>query len=99
MYATVIEIDMKPDSKDEAIEKSGELMDEFSSKVEGIRGFMLLDRGDNKATAIVVYESKENWEAATSASAEILGQLAPYMAGVPERTGCEVMLAKRFATD
>ena len=99
MYATVIDASFKPESRDEVISMMDGLMDDLNSKVAGLRGYFVLDRGDNNSTAVVLYETKEHWEAAASAGAEILGKLGPYMAAMPERSGCEVMAIKRFATD
>lgn len=99
MHASVIEGKFKPGTRDEALAKVDGLVDELSSKVEGLRAFIILDRGDDRSTTIALYETKENWEAAAPVAADILGQMGPYFAEMPERTGCEVMLAKRFVTD
>ena len=96
MYATVLDFAFKPESRDEAIALIDKIMDEIGGQVEGLRGFVAVDRGDNRGTAIVIYESKEHWEAAASVSAEVLGQLAPHFSEMPERQGCEVTNAKRF---
>jgi hypothetical protein len=99
MHASVIEITFKAGSQDEATALTEKLVDQLNERVAGLRGFLVIDRGDNKATAVAMYESKENWEAAAPVAQEILGQLAPFMAGMPERAGCEVLYAKRFVTD
>ena len=99
MHASVIEVTFKAGSQDEATALTEKLVDQLSGRVEGLRSFLVLDRGDNKSTAIALYESKENWEAAAPVAQEVLGQLAPFMAGMPERIGCEVTLAKRYVTD
>ena len=99
MHASVIETTFKAENRDEAIALTSELVDELSTRVEGLRGFVLLDRGDNRSTAMVLYESKEQWEAAAPVAQEILGKLGPFMADMPERTGCDVILAKRYIID
>lgn len=99
MYASIIDATFKEEDKDEAIALAGQLVDELSSRVEGLRGFMILDRGAGKSTAIAVYDSEANWAAAAPVAQEILGKLGPYMSAMPERTGSEVLLGKRYATD
>ena len=99
MFATVIDFKLKPGSRAEAIALTEKLVDEMSSKIEGLRGMISLDRGGDLGTAIALYESQAAWEAAAPVAQEVLGQLAPYFAEMPERTGCPVDFAKRYVTD
>lgn len=96
MHATVLEITFKPETRDEAIALTEKLVVDLSERVDGLRGFIVLDRGDNKSTAIAMYESKAHWEAAAPAATEIMGQLAPFFAEMPDRVGCDVLFAQRF---
>ena len=96
MYATVLDFTFKAESRDEAIALTDQLMDELGASVKGLRGFIAVDRGDNKGTAFALYESKEAWEAAAPVAQEVMAKLAPHFAEMPERTGCEVTNAKRF---
>ena len=97
MHATVLDFTFKPETRDEAIALTEQLVDEMSKKVDGLRGFIAVDRGNNKGTAIALYESEAQWAAAAPVAQEIMGRLAEYFAEMPERTGCEVTIAKRFA--
>ena len=99
MHASVIEGKFIAEKRDEAVAVMEELVDELSSKVEGLRAIIVLDRGDDVGTTVALYETKENFEAAAPVAREILGKLAPYFAEMPERSGCEVLFSKRFATD
>ena len=99
MYATIIDVTFKPEKRDEGIALTDELIAEMGNKVEGLRSFIALDRGNNKGTAIALYESKEAWEAAAPVAQEIMARLAPFLAEMPERVGAEVTNAHRFVKD
>ncbi len=99
MHASVIEYTLKPGTKDEANALTEKLIEELASQVEGLRGFFNIDRGGDKGLAIAIYESEADWTAAAPVAEEVLGQLGPYMAAMPERAGCNILYAKRFATD
>jgi len=99
MYASVIEGKFIAEKRDEAIALMDGLIEELSSKVEGLRGIMVLDRGNDISTTVAVYDTKANFEAAAPIAQEVLGKLAPYLAEMPQRAGCEVLYGKRFATD
>ena len=96
MYATVMDIQFKPGNQDEAIALTIDLVKELADRVQGLQSFIALDRGDDKSTAIVVYDTKENWEAAAPAAQEILGRIGGFLSAMPERTGCEVPIAMNF---
>ena len=99
MYATVLDYTLKSDDRDEALALVERLVDRLKDNVEGLRSFLNIDRGDNKGTAIAVYETKAAWEAAAPVAQEVLGEMAPFLTEAPVRTGCDVLHAKRYITD
>ena len=96
MYATVMEMQFKPGTQDEATALTDELVNELAGQVQGLKSFIALDRGDNRGTVIAVYDTKENWEAAAPVAQQILGRLGGFLSAMPERAGCEVAFAINF---
>ncbi len=99
MYASVVETTMAADKRDEALAVAADLMDQLSAKVEGMQSYVVLDLGGNKSMSVLLYDTKENFEAATEASQEILSKLGPYLVDAKGRIGCDVVLSKRYVTD
>jgi hypothetical protein len=99
MHASVIEYTLKPGVRDEANALTEELIEELSSRVQGLRAFFNMDRGGDKGMAIAIYENEADWAAAAPVAEEVLGKLGPYMAAMPERAGCDITFLKRFVTD
>lgn len=99
MYATVMDYTFKAGKQDEGLAIFEKSLEELKGRVEGLRGYIVLDHGDNKGTGIAMYESKEAWQAATPVAKELLASWAPLFVEMPERGGCEVPLAKRYAID
>ena len=50
MYASVIECTFKDGSLDEATALTEQLVDELHNQIAGLRGFIVIDRGDNPRT-------------------------------------------------
>ena len=96
MYATVMETQFKPGTQDEAIAITNDLVNEMAERVQGLKSFVVLDRGGDRSTVIAVYDTKENWEAAAPVAQEILGKLGGLLSAMPERSGCEVPIAINF---
>ncbi len=96
MYATVMETQFKPGTQDEAVALTNDLVREMADRVQGLKSFIALDRGGDRATVIAVYDTKENWEAAAPVAQEIMGKLGGLLSAMPERTGCEVTIAIDF---
>lgn len=96
MYASIIEATFKPESRDVAIEKADELVEELKNRVTGLKAFVTIDNGDDTTTSIAFYDSKEHFEAAAPSAQGVLAQLGPFMTTMPVRRGCELLIAKRF---
>ncbi len=96
MYATVMETQFKPGTQDEAIALTNDLVNDLASRVQGLKSFIALDRGGDRATVIAIYDTMEHWQAAAPVAEEILGKLGGLLSAMPERSGCDVTIAIDF---
>ena len=95
MFSTVINIKFKPGKIDEAVELSRSAV----SKLEGVPGiieYTVINTGDDSAAVFVIYDSKDDWEAAAPKAQEILGGFADLVAAAPERAGGDVVVNHIF---
>ena len=88
MYASYIEMQLKPGKMAEAIEMTKQMEAELGQM--GMKQFIIVDRGNDCSTLVALYDSAEDQEAAGPKAAELLGRLAVFMAGPPERKQVEV---------
>ena len=56
----------------------------------GMKQFIIVDKGNDSSTLVALYDTAEDQEAAGPKAAELLGRLAVFMAGPPERKQVEV---------
>ncbi len=56
----------------------------------GMKQFIIVDKGDDSSTLIALYDTAQAYYAAGPKAAELLGRLADFMAGPPERKQVEV---------
>ena len=56
----------------------------------GMKQFIIVDKGDDSSTLIAFYDTAQAYYAAGPKAAELLGRLADFMAGPPERKQVEV---------
>jgi heme-degrading monooxygenase HmoA len=95
MFASVLDIQFQAGKMDEVIEIVSSLRPDLE-QVDGLKQFITINRGNDRGLAIVIYESQAHQESAGPKSQEILGRLAPLMAGPPNREGCEVVVNEVF---
>ena len=95
MYASVVEIQLKPGKMDEATEIARAMRPDLE-QLNGLKQFVVIDHCHDKLLAVVIYEGKADQEAATPKAQEIIGRLAELVAGPPERMGCEVIVNEVF---
>ena len=88
MYASYIEMQLKPGKMAEAIEMTKQMEADLGQM--GMKQFIIVDRGDDSSTLVALYDTAEDQEAAGPKAAELLGRLAVFMAGPPERKQVEV---------
>ena len=89
MYASYIEMQLKPGKMAEAMEMMKQLEAELG-KIDGLKQFIIVDRGNDRSTVLALYESAEEQEAATPKSAEVVSRFTNVIAAPPERQQVEV---------
>ncbi len=95
MFASVIEIQLKPGTLDEAVDITRAALPEMR-EIPGIKQLISIDKGNDLGLVIAIYESQAAQEAATSKAQEILSRIAGLAAALPQRLGCEVNINEQF---
>lgn len=95
MYASIIELHFKPNLMQEALNYASSLRPKLE-QIDGLNQMLSIDRGDDKATVIVVYDSKAQRDAASEQAQEVLAAMAHFVAGPPERQGFEIAMNEKF---
>ena len=88
MYASYIEMQLKPGKMAEAIEMTKQMEADLGQM--GMKQFIIVDRGNDSSTLVALYDTAQAYYAAGPKAAELLGRLAVFMAGPPERKQVEV---------
>ena len=88
MYASYIEMQLKPGKMAEAIEMAKQMEADLGQM--GMKQFIIVDRGNDSSTLVALYDTAEDQEAAGPKAAELLGRLADLMAAPPDRKQLEV---------
>ena len=95
MYTSFIEFQVKPGEMAETTEIAGAMRSDLE-QIDGLKQFIVIDKGDDAALALVLYESQAQWEAAGPKAKELLGRLAERYGAAPFRKGCEVTINETF---
>jgi len=95
MYASIIDIQLKPGTTSQATDITLDAMDDIRA-IDGIKQFISIDRGNDRGIVIAIYESQAAQEAATPKAQEVLGLLGDLFAAPPERQGCELLVNEIF---
>ena len=88
MYASYIEMQLKPGKMADAIEMARQMEADLGQM--GMKQFIIVDRGNDSSTLVALYDTAEDQEAAGPKAAELLGRLADLMAAPPDRKQVEV---------
>ena len=88
MYASYIEMQLKPGKMAEAIEMTKQMEADLGQM--GMKQFIIVDKGDDSSTLIALYDTAQAYYAAGPKAAELLGRLTDFMAVPPERKQGEV---------
>ena len=88
MYASYIEMQLKPGKMAEAIEMTKQMEPDLGQM--GMKQFIFVDKGNDSSTLVALYDTAEDQEAAGPKAAELLGRLADLMAAPPDRKQVEV---------
>ncbi|SVC67730.1 uncharacterized protein METZ01_LOCUS320584 [marine metagenome] len=88
MYASYIEMQLKPGKMADAIEMAKQMEADLGQM--GMKQFIIVDRGNDSSTLVALYDTAEDQEAAGPKAADLLGRLADLMAAPPDRKQVEV---------
>ena len=94
MYASYIEMQLKPGKTAEAMEITKQMEADLGQM--GMKQFIIVDRGNDSSTLVALYDTAEDEEAVGPKAAELLGRLADFMAAPPERKQVEVPINSIF---
>ena len=94
MYASYIEMQLKPGKTAEAMEMTKQMESDLSQL--GMNQFIIADKGNDTSTLLALYDTAEAQEAAGPKAAELLGRLADLFAAPPERKQVEIPINFRF---
>ena len=95
MYASYIEMQLKPGKMAEAMEMMKQLEAELG-RIDGLKQFIIVDRGNDSSTVLALYNTAEDQEAAGPKSAEIVSRFMDVIAAPPDRKQVEVPINFRF---
>ncbi len=95
MYASVVEIQLKPGKMDEATAIAREMRPEVG-QINGLKQFVAIDHCHDRFLGVVIYESKADQEAATPKARELIDRFADLWVAPPKRMGCEVTVNEVF---
>ena len=88
MYASYIELQHKPGKTAGAINMTKQMEADLGQM--GMKQFIIVDKGDDSSTPITLYDTAQAYYAAGPKAAELLGNLADFLAEPPERKQVEV---------
>ena len=89
MYASYIEMQLKPGKMAEAMEMIERVESELQF-VDGLKQFIVVDRGNDNSTVLALYDTAEDQEAAGPKSAEIVSRFMDMIAAPPDRQQVKV---------
>ena len=89
MYASYVEVKMKPGTSAEAIELAKDLIPEVG-EIPNLTQFILIDKGNDNILLLAFYDTAEEQEAAGPLAKELLGRLEYFYVAPPERMQVEV---------
>ncbi len=89
MYTSIIEVQFQPGKMDEAMDITEKMKPDLA-QFDGIRQFIVVDKGNDAGLVLAIYDSQAQQEAAGPKARELLGRLGALYAVTPERLGGEV---------
>ena len=94
MYASYIEMRLKPGKMADAIEMAKQMEADLGQM--GMKQFIIVDRGNDNSTVLALYDTAEDQEAAGPKSAEIVSRFMDVIAAPPDRKQVEVPINFTF---
>ncbi len=95
MYTSIIEIQFQPGKIDEAMEITKGMMPDLA-QLDGLRQFIVVDKGNDAGLVLAIYDSQAQQEAAGPKAQELLGRMGALFAATPERKGGEVKISENY---
>ena len=89
MFASYIEMKLRPGQMDAMKAHTESIKGQIQDL--GMQQFLVLDKGDDSCTVVVIYKTAAEQEANTAEAAKILGGYAEFVAAPPERKQVEVI--------
>ena len=94
MYASYIEMKLKPGKMAEAIQMTKQMEADLGQM--GMKQFIIVDRGNDSSTLVALYDTAEDQESAGPKSAEIVSRFMDIIAVPPDRKQVEVPINFNF---
>ena len=88
MYASYIEMQLKPGKMAEAIEMTKQMEPDLGQM--GMKQFIFVDKGNDSSTLVALYDTAEDQEAAGPKSGEIVSRFMDVIAAPPDRKQVKV---------
>ena len=95
MFASVIDVQLKPGTLDEAMGITRAALPEMR-EIPDLKQLISIDKGNDQGLVIAIYESQAAQEAAAPKAQEVLGRIAGLAAAPPQRLGCEVLINEQL---
>ena len=95
MYTSIVEIQFQPGRMDEAMEIT-EGMTPDLAQLDGLRQFIVVDKGNDAGLVLAIYDSQAQQEVAGPKAQELLGRMGALFAAPPERKGGEVKVSENY---
>ena len=95
MYASIIELQFKPGSMQVGLDHVVALRPQLM-KINGLNQMISIDRGDDRVTVVVIYDSEAQREAATEQAQAVLAGIAEFVVAPPKRQGFEILVNEKY---
>ena len=95
MYTSIIEIQIQSGKMDEALEIT-EAMKPDLAQLDGLRQFIVIDKGNDAILVLAIYDSQAQQEAAGPKAQELLGRMGALCTAAPERKSGDVKVNEHY---
>lgn len=95
MFISMTEYNIKPEKFDEIVDFTRDVMPELREYI-GAKQIILIRTGNDTASTIVTYDSKENAEAATPQVQVVFSRLTEFVTAPPTRQLYEAVIYEQF---
>jgi quinol monooxygenase YgiN len=95
MFISISNYSIKPETYDEMVEFAKSVVSEVS-KIQGCKQMIIMRTGEDSASSIAAYNSKEDAEAATPQIQQIFSRMAEFLSAPPDRNIHEAIIYEQF---